>query len=166
MKHCVFENKLGGIVEVDDTYVGGKKSGGKRGRGAPGKEIVLGVKERGGSLHALVVKDLKASTLEDVLMRFVDLEAEMLVTDELKGLVKAAKGFTHKAVKHSETYVNGNIHTQGVENAWSLFKRAVIGVYHRVSAKYLQSYLDEFVFRFNNRHNSSIFDLVLANCEQ
>ncbi len=164
MKHCIFEDKLGGIVEVDDTYIGGKKSGGKRGRGAPGKEIVLGVKERGGLFHALVIEDLKADTLEDVLMRFVDLEAEMLVTDELKSLVKAAKGFTHETVKHSETYVNGNIHTQGVENAWSLFKRAVIGVYHRVSAKYLQAYLNEFVFRFNNRYNDDIFDLVLENC--
>jgi len=64
----------------------------------------------------------------------------------------------------SETFVNGNVHTMGVENMWSLFKWAIIGVYHRVSSKYLQAYLDEFAFRFNNRDNEAIFEMVLANC--
>lgn len=60
--------------------------------------------------------------------------------------------------------MNGNVHVMGVEFFWSLFKRAIIGVYHRVSAKYLQAYLDEFVFRFNNRHNDAIFEAVLMRC--
>jgi len=63
-----------------------------------------------------------------------------------------------------ETFVNGNVHTIGVENMWSLFKRAVIGVHHWVSSKYLQAYLNEFVFRFNNRNNEDIFELVLKPC--
>ena len=60
--------------------------------------------------------------------------------------------------------MNGNVHTVGIESFWSLFKRAILGVYHRVSAKYLQAYLNEFVFRFNNRFNEDIFEMVLANC--
>jgi len=160
-----FENKLAGIVEVDDAYIGGKHSGGKRGRGAPGKDIVVGMQERGGQFRALVTKDLKANTLKGTLIANIDLEAEMLVTDELKSYRKAARGFKHETIIHSQTFVNGNVHTMGVECFWSLFKRAVLGVYHRVSSKYLQAYLNEFVFRYNNRHNESIFDLVLANCE-
>jgi hypothetical protein len=70
----------------------------------------------------------------------------------------------HAAVNHAETFVNGNVHVVGVESFWSLFKRAIIGVCQRVSAKYIQAYLNAFVFRFNNRHNRSIFKAVLANC--
>ncbi len=165
MKHADFEDKLAGIVEADDAYVGGKRSGGKRGRGAPGKTIVVGLKQRGGAIKAVVVPNLKADTLKAVLHGSVRLDAEMLCTDELKSYGKAAKDYTHEQVKHAETYVNGNVHTMGVENFWSLFKRAVIGVYHRVSSKHLQAYLDEFVFRFNNRKNPDIFGAVLAGCE-
>lgn len=159
-----FENKLCGIVEADDTYIGGKRSGGKRGRGAPGKEIIVGFKERGGDVIARVVQNLKAETLATLLDAFVSVNAELLVTDELKSYAKAASGRRHEIICHSETFVNGNVHTMGVENFWSLFKRAIIGVYHRVSAKYLQVYLNEFVFRFNNRHNNHLFEDVLACC--
>ncbi len=159
-----FEDKLCGIVEADDAYIGGKKSGGKRGRGAPGKEIVVGFKERGGNVAAQVVQNLKAETLAPLLDTFVSVGAELLVTDELKSYAKAAGSRKHETVCHSETFVNGNVHTMGMENFWSLFKRAIIGVYHRVSAKYLQAYLNEFVFRFNNRFNNDIFETVLANC--
>jgi len=164
MKHANFEDKLAGIVEVDDAYIGGKKSGGKRGRGAPGKTPIVGMKSRSGDIMAFVVANLKADTLEKLIRNSVSTEAEMLITDELKSYKKAVKGYMHEAVKHSETFVNGNVHTMGVENMWSLFKRAIIGVYHRVSSKYLQSYLDEFVFRFNNRHNEDIFDLAVSAC--
>jgi hypothetical protein len=80
------------------------------------------------------------------------------------GRVTAAGGCTHATVNHAETFVNGNVHVVGVESFWSLFKRAIIGVCQRVSAKYIQAYLNAFVFRFNNRHNRSIFKAVLANC--
>ena len=161
-----FENKLAGIVEMDDAYIGGKRSGGKRGRGAPGKETVVGIKERGGSVVARVVPDLKADTLSPLLDAFVSNKAELLCTDELKSYAKAASDtkLPHKTVCHAETFVNGNVHTQGVESFWSLFKRAIIGTYHRVSAKYLQAYLNEFLFRYNNRHNDDIFEAVLGNC--
>jgi transposase-like protein len=122
------------------------------------------LKERGGNVLAYTVPNLKAETLTTLLKDLVRLDAEMLVTDELRSYRKAAQEFRHEAVKHSQTFVNGNVHTMGVENFWSLFKRGMIGVYHRVSAKYLQAYLNEFVFRFNNRYNENIFETVLANC--
>jgi len=136
MKHTNFEDKLAGIVEMDDAYIGGKKSGGKRGRGAPGKTPIVGMKSRGGDIMAFVVATLKADTLEKLIRDSVSTEAEMLITDELKSYKKAAKGYMHETVKHSETFVNGNVHTMGVENMWSLFKRAIIGIYHRVSSKF------------------------------
>lgn len=159
-----FEDKLAGIVEVDDAYIGGRRSGGKSGRGAPGKEIVLGIRERGGQMVACVIPDVKATTLAEVLNAVVSMDAKLLCTDELRSYRKATAGYTHATVCHSKTFVNGNVHTMGVESFWSLFKRAIIGVYHRVSAKHLQAYLNEFVFRFNNRHNENIFELVFANC--
>ena len=159
-----FEDKLAGIVEADDTYVGGKQSGGKRGRGAPGKEIVVGFKERGGNVVAEVVQNLKAETLRPLLDAYVSLEADLLVTDELKSYKAAAGSRRHEIVCHTQTFVNGNVHTMGIESFWSLFKRAIIGNYHRVSAKHLQAYLNEFMFRHNNRYNDEIFETVLANC--
>jgi hypothetical protein len=80
------------------------------------------------------------------------------------GRATAAVGYTHATVDHAETFVNGNAHVMGVESFWSLFKRAIIGVCQRVSAKYIQAYLHAFVFRFNNRHKRSVFKAVLANC--
>jgi len=159
-----FEDKLAGVVEMDDAYIGGKSTGGKCGRGAPGKTTVIGLKERDGNVVAMVVPDLKASTIRQVLNENVYLDAELLVTDELPSYRPAAKGRTHAIVTHSQAFVNGNVHVMGVESFWSLFKRAIIGGYHRVSAKYLQAYLNEFVFRFNNRHNPDIFDLVFSRC--
>jgi len=158
-----FEDKLGGIVEVDDAYIGGRRPG-KPGRGAAGKTIVVGMKERDGAMAAQVVPNLKAETLAPLLDWFVRKDAELLCTDELKSYAKAAVGYTHATVNHAETFVNGNVHVMGVESFWSLFKRAIIGVFHRVSAKYLQAYLNEFVFRFNNRRNDAIFETVLSNC--
>jgi len=160
-----FENKLAGIVEIDDAYIGGKRHG-KRGRGAAGKEVVVGFKERNGALAATVVPNLKAETLTSLLDAFIRNDAELLCTDEMSsyGLAAQANNLPHMTVCHSKAFVNGNVHANGVESFWSLFKRAIIGVYHRVSAKYLQAYLNEFVFRFNNRHNENIFETVLANC--
>ena len=95
-----FEDKLAGIVEADDTYVGGSKSGGKRGRGAPGKEIVVGFKERGGNVVAEVVQNLKAETLRPLLDAYVSIDAELLVTDEFKSYKSAAGSRRHETVTH------------------------------------------------------------------
>lgn len=73
--------------------------------------------------------------------------------------------FTHRAVNHGETYVApGNVRTNGVENVWSLFKRGIVGIFHKVSAKYLPLYLNEFAFRFNNRDEFNLMDKVLSEC--
>ncbi|MCK4394942.1 IS1595 family transposase, partial [Candidatus Bipolaricaulota bacterium] len=88
MKHANFEDKLAGIVEMDDVYIECKKSGGKRGRGAPGKTSVVGMKSRGGDVMAFVVANLKADTLEKLIRNSVSTKAEMLITDELKSYKK------------------------------------------------------------------------------
>jgi transposase-like protein len=72
--------------------------------------------------------------------------------------------FAHKSVNHTKTYASGNVHTNGVENVWSLFKRGIMGIDHKVSAKYLPLYLNEFAFRFNNRDEFNLMDKVLESC--
>jgi len=158
-----FEDSLAGIVEGNDVYIGGPRPG-KRGRGAAGKEIVVGFKERGGNVVAEIVQNLKAETLRPLIDAHVSLDADLLVTDELRSDSAAAGGRRHATICHSQTFVGSNVHAMGIESFWSLFKRAIIGVYHRVSAKYLQAYLNEFVFRLNNRHNDDIFEAILGNC--
>ena len=95
-----FEDKLAGIVEADEAYIGGRRRGGKAGRGAPGKGIVLGIKERGGQMVACVIPDVKAVTLAEVLNAVVSTDAELLCTDELRSYKKAAAGYTHATVCH------------------------------------------------------------------
>jgi transposase-like protein len=108
------------------------------------------------------VKNVKASTLANFIRNHAAPGAE-IHTDEFRSyLWLDASEFVHNAVNHGETYVKaGNIHTNGIENVWSLFKRAITGVFHKVSAKYLPLYLNEFAFRFNNREHACIMDKVL-----
>ena len=160
-----FCQKFAGICEVDETYVGGKGKG-PRGRGAANKIPVIGIKERtSGKILLKVVNDVKASTLRGFIRNCAEPGAE-IHTDEFKSyLWLDSSEFVHNAVNHSETYVKaGNIHTNGIENVWSLFKRAITGVFHKVSAKYLPLYLNEFAFRFNNREHFDILDRVLSEC--
>lgn len=139
-------------VEVDETYVGGKRRGGKRGRGAPGKTIVAGAVERGGRVIARVVPDVKARTLLPFIRAKV-LPRSTVYTDELPSYNKLwADGYMHRRIHHaSKVYVRGDIHTNSIEGFWSLVKRGIGGVHHAVSQKYLQSYLDEYAFRYNRR---------------
>lgn len=118
---------LTGTVELDETYVGGVERGGKRGRGTD-KDIVLGIRQRGGDLRFFHVEDVKSGTLA-------------------KYVQAHSKGI----------YVDGDIHTNTVENAFSLLKRGVIGSWHKISAKHLQRYLAEMEFRFNRRKRSDLF---------
>ena len=108
------------------------------------------------------VKNVKASTLASFIRNYAVPGAE-IHTDEFPAYWWLdASEFVHNVVNHSETYVkDGNIHTNGVENVWSLFKRAITGVFHKVSAKYLPLYLNEFAFRFNNREQFNMLDEVL-----
>lgn len=151
---------LTGTVELDETYIGGKRR--YVGRGSlEGKTMVLGAIERGGEVRLRVEKRKKAS--KKVLHAFVkettDPQAERLMTDEAPGYIGVAdEDTTHETVNHhAEEWVRGDVHTNGIEGVWSLFKRSIVGSYHQVSAKHLDAYLDEFEWRFNQRENPFLF---------
>lgn len=140
-----------GEFEVDETYIGARKPG-KRGRGAAGKSIVLGMAQRKGNVSAVVTPDLKRDTLYPIIKEHVILDS-MVYTDEyhiydrLKG-----HGYNHKRVHHaSKVWVLGDAHTNTIEGFWSVLKRGINGVYHAVSQKHLQSYINEYSFRYNHR---------------
>jgi transposase-like protein len=145
---------LQGKVEVDETYVGGKRQG-KRGRGAEGKTIVMGMVERGGSVVAKVVPNVKARTLLPVLQANVSLDA-IVYTDDLLSYRGVAKlGYTHRSVAHSQgQYVLAkDIHTNNIEGFWSQLKRSIDGTYHHVTSEHLQGYVNEYAFRYSHRHD-------------
>ena len=144
---------LFGEIEVDETYVGGKRPG-KRGRGAEGKTIVAGMVERGGSAIVKVVPDVKASTLIPMIQAHASPDAT-IYTDELLSYRRLTSlGYAHETVQHSaKEYVAGRAHTNNMEGMWSNTKRGIDGVHHAVSPKYLQGYLDSYLYRFNHRHD-------------
>jgi transposase-like protein len=147
----------GSSVEMDETYMGGKRKYGT-GRPMAGDKVktpVVGMVERKGRVVALVAPDVKSSTLLGMVHERI-LPASTIYTDELHGYDGIAwmknKGYQHRRIKHSaKVYVVGDIHTNTIEGFWSLVKRGIGGVYHAVSKKYLQSYLDEYSYRYNNR---------------
>ena len=160
--------KLSGIVEMDETYVGGKMKGGKRGRGSENKQIVIGIRQRGGQLRLFKASDVSAETLSQYIKENVDdEEVEVMFTDELKSYPSAMRkaGIAeHEAVNHSAgEYVSGNVHTNTVESAFSLFKRGLIGSWHKISVKHLQRYLEEMSYRFDERGNPQLFSMTLTN---
>jgi transposase-like protein len=150
--------KLGGIVEVDETYIGGKAKGKGTGYGRYNKQTVFGVRQRGGSLRLIQVKKAKADVAKNIIESHVSPDVELLMTDDstiypaaLKTMGAEFQG-KHRTINHiSKQYVNGVIHTNTVENAFSLLKRGIVGNFHRVSIKHLQRYLNEFSYRFNRR---------------
>lgn len=157
-------NPLTGVVEADETYIGGKRAG-LRGRGALGKTPVIGVVERRGEVRATVAVNVTADTAIGHIRKNVETTAQV-ITDELPVYNMAGKfGFTHKRVNHSAgEYVSGRIHTNTIEGFWSQVKRSIDGTHHSVSRKYLQHYVDEFSFRYNRRFfGVDIFASVLAN---
>lgn len=149
---------LSGIIEVDETYIGGKTVG--KGRGFKGnKSIVVGAVEREGKTVLKVVPDATKKTLHGFIGEHVSADAEAIHTDEwpaYKGI--ADENTRHETVNHSqEEWVRGDVHTNSIEGVWALFKRGVVGSYHKVSRKHLERYLEEFEWRFNNRENPFIF---------
>jgi transposase-like protein len=149
---------LKGIVEVDETFVGGEMEG--KGRGYRGnKTVVVGAMQRGGNICLQVVRGTDRETLHGFIRKNTDGDTEAIYTDEwpaYRGI--ADKDTKHKTVKHRDKeYVAGDVHTNSIENVWSLLKRSIVGSYHQVSAKHLDAYLDELEFRFNNRENPYMF---------
>lgn len=164
-------DKLGGIVEVDETFVGGKdknrhwdkKSGGVGGQ-ASNKFIVIGAVERKGNAVARVIERTDTATFDSFVRSAVSDKVSLLTTDEHSGYRHLRADFPHKYVRHgSGQYVVGAVHTNTIEGFWSILKRGVVGTYHKVSKKYLPLYVAEFQFRYNNRMNSDIFGTAIAN---
>jgi len=153
--------KLSGTVECDETYVGGKRR--HVGSGYLGnKAMVLGALERGGEIRLRVeTKRKKPSkkTLHKFIADATEPTTKRIMTDECPGYLGIAdEDTTHETVNHAaEEWVRGDVHTNGIEGAWSLFKRGIVGSYHQVSAKHLDAYLDEFEWRFNQRDNPYLF---------
>lgn len=149
---------LSGIVEVDETYVGGKVRG--RGRRYTGnKTIVVGAIERGGNVRLKVEKRNDRKTLHTFIRSVANDGTEAIYTDEwavYDGI--ADKNTRHESVNHSaEEWVRADVHTNTVEGVWSLLKRSIVGSYHQLSAKHLDSYAQEMAWRFNNRENPFLF---------
>jgi transposase-like protein len=154
---------LGGTVEMDETYIGGKQhTYRKAGYGNSNKQIVIGIRQRGGDLRFFHSQNVKSGTLAQYIKDNVSEDVEVIVTDELNAYPTAMKDVAmtdrHKTIKHkAKVYVDGEIHTNTVESAFSLLKRGIIGTWHRISAKHLAAYLDEMSFRFNRRKNPDLF---------
>jgi transposase-like protein len=149
---------LSGIVEVDETYIGGKARG--KGRGyKKNKTMVLGAVERGGRVRLRVAPNERRETLRGFVKDVVHDDAEAIYTDQEPAYGDLGDWNTrHKRVNHGdEEWVRGLVHTNTVESAWSLLDRAILGSYHKLSTKHMQAYCDEFAFRFNNRENPYLF---------
>ncbi|MBL8242531.1 MAG: IS1595 family transposase [Bryobacterales bacterium] len=153
--------KLGGTVEVDETFIGGKarnmhkarreRALGMKGGGYSGKIGVQGMLQRGGKIKAVVVDNTKLVTLIPNVKANVE-SGSTVCTDELPAYFCLQADYEHKVVNHAIEYVLGNIHTNGVENFWSLLKRGLGGTYVSVEPFHLFRYVDEQAFRFNNRN--------------
>jgi transposase-like protein len=147
--------RLKGPVEIDDAYFGGSDSNKHRGLlRQDSKTTVLGVVERKGRVVARVVPDARKDSLLPVVGEVLSPRA-MIYTDEhpsYDGLRWMGQNHKHATVNHSEGYVNGYAHTNTIDGFWSLVKRGITGVYYQVGLAYLQSYLNEYAFRYNRRH--------------
>jgi transposase len=161
------ETGFGGTVEADETYVGGKRRGrgAKRGRPGPGshKVPVFGMVERGGRVMAMAVPDAKAITILPQLYTRT-LPASTVYTDEFASYNPLQSlGFKHRRINHSEkVYVSGDVHTNTIEGFWALTKNGLRGVYHSVSTRHLQGYLNEYAWRYNHRSDErSQFETLL-----
>lgn len=152
------DSKLSGIIEVDETYIGGKarnmhkdkREEKIKGRGATGKAIVMGLLERDGKIRTKVVGDTKRKTLHGEIEFHVEKGSE-ICSDSLDSYKGLDPEYVHNFVNHAETYVVGHVHTNGLENFWCLLKRTIGGTYTSCEPFHLFRYLDEQAFRFNYR---------------
>jgi len=166
--------KLTGVVEVDETFIGGKnrnrhkakKTGWRVGGIGSGKVAVIGAISRKGNVVCQVIEDVSTDTLSGFVREVTSDKVSLVATDENKGYdALEVYDFPHAVVKHGEQeYVRGEIDTQNIESFWALLKRGVIGTFHNVSKDYLPLYLAEFSFRHNERGNPDIFEKLISSC--
>jgi transposase-like protein/IS1 family transposase len=166
------ETKLGGIVEVDETFIGGKeknrhwekKTGGVGGQ-VTDKFVVIGAVKRKGNVIARMIDRTDTETFEAFVHEAVSDKVSLLTTDEHSGYRNLRHTFPHAVIRHGAgQYVIGAVHTNTIEGFWSILKRGVVGTFHKVSKKYLPLYVAEFQFRYNRRANEDIFSAAISGC--
>lgn len=165
------KSMLFGEIEVDETYVGGKSRNkhasarikGASGRSTENKTVLFGMLQRSGDVKANIIPNVKSETLQDQILEYVD-RSSSLYTDDFRGYREVGKLYDHVRIGHSyKRYTEGKAHTNSIEGFWAYFKRSYYGVYHHMSPKYMQKYVDSLAYRFNRRNeiNGDIFtDLV------
>lgn len=156
------DGMLSDLVEVDETYVGGKGRG-KRGRGSDKKKPVVGIVERQGKIKAIVTDNVKASTVLPLITKNVR-QGTKVMTDEFGIYNRVSRhGYTHQRIQHkAKRYAIGDVHTNTIEGFWGQLKRSINGTYHSVPPKYLQQYVNEFAFRYNQRNTTNhLFPTIL-----
>src|ERR1700719_501527 len=158
----VNKTMLSGKVELDETFIGGKNWFKGKASLHDNKEIVVGIRQRGGDLRFFHAKDVKSGTLEKYIRENISEDVDVLFTDDFQSYKGAAKHLRkdgrHKTIRHKlHVYAKGDIYTNTVESAFSLLKRGIVGSWHRLSAKHLQAYCEEMAFRFNRRKNPNLF---------
>ncbi|MCY4107565.1 MAG: IS1595 family transposase [Chloroflexi bacterium] len=164
---------LHGIIEADETYVGGKprkrnkrdddEPKAPRGR-ATKKTPVIGAVERGGKVVAQVAGDLTGRGVMRFLRKAVDPTGSLLITDEYRAYRAVRSSIPHEVIKHSEQYVDGSIHTNTIEGFWSLLKRAWYGQHHQYRKHYMPLYVGEACWKYNERNNAGAFGTFLRGC--
>ncbi len=164
--------KLGGIVEVDESFIGGKdknKHWDKKDRlprehRLSTKTPVIGAVSRKGNVVARVLDRVTSEAAQTFVREMVSDKVSLLATDESR-VYEGLTEYNHQTVDHHrKQYVIGAIHTNTIEGFWSIFKRGVVGTFHKMSAKYMPLYVAEFQFRYNNRENADIFRTAISGC--
>lgn len=158
---------LEGIVEMDETYVGGKPRKGRdnhfnRRERWSKKVPVIGMVERGGRVRAKVVVKPTHKRILAMVKESIDPKRAILMTDEYHGYRGLHKIINHATINHSIWYVDGAKHTNTIESFWAIVKRGIMGQYHKVSIRYLPRYMDEFCYRYNNRKNAAVFEETIS----